>query len=143
MSNSIYKLFQRLSRFIKNIAVFSLWLAGFVIIVHSFIPHDHHSDCSVFNKENECQADNTRHPVKIPVFPFHCHALNELTFERTPSNIIVNNNIPVCDLFILSFFDSVISVSALSNLRIKGFQKPLIEKKFLLLSPFRAPPVFV
>jgi len=131
------------SRIIENIAGFSLWLAGVVIIVHSFVPHDHHSDCSVFNKENECQSDNTQHPVKIPVFPLHCHALNELTFERTPSNFVVNNDIPVCDLFILSFFDSVISASALSNIRIKDFQKPLIENEFLRLSPFRAPPVFV
>jgi len=131
------------SKVFKNIAVFSLWLAGLVIIAHLIIPHDHHSDSSVFNKGNGCHADNTQHSTKLPGFPIHCHAFNDLTFEKTSTTVIVYNDIPVCDLFILSFLDSTISVSGLSCVGIKDFQDPLIEIDLLRLSPFRAPPALV
>jgi len=125
----------------KNIAIFSLWLAGLVIMAHLLIPHDHHSDCSVFNKDNECHAGNTTHPDKSPVFPLHCHALNDLTFEKTSPVFFVSNDIPAFDLFIVSLFDSVIPVSTLSGIKIMDFHEPLIETDFLRLSPFRAPPL--
>jgi hypothetical protein len=131
------------SKVFKNIAVFSLWLAGLVIIAHLLIPHDHHSDCSVFNKENDCHADNTKLPVKSPAFPLHCHALNDLTFEKTATIFFVNNNIPTCDLFILSFVESAISASASSYINLRDFHIPLIETDFLRLSSFRAPPALV
>lgn len=143
LSRFILKWFHSVSKVFKNIAVFSLWLAGLVIIAHLFIAHDHHSDCSVFNKENDCHADNTKLPAKSPAFPLHCHALNNLTFEKTATIFFVNNNIPTCDLFILSFFDSAISVSSSSYIKIKDFQKPLIETDFLRLSPLRAPPSLI
>lgn len=132
-----------MSKVFKNIAVFSLWLAGLVIMAHLLVPHDHHSDCSVFNKDGECHAVNTIHPDKSPVFPMHCHALNDLTFEKTTITFFVNNNFPACDLFNLNFFDSVIADLDLSCIKIKDFQKPVIETDFLRLSPFRAPPSFV
>lgn len=127
-----------MSKALKNIAVFSLWLAGLVIIAHLMIPHDHHSDCSVFNEENECHATNTDHPA--PAFPIHCHALNDLTFEKASPTIVVYNDFPTCDLFTMRFFDSVISKSALSGIKIKDSQNPVIETDILCLSPFRGPP---
>jgi len=133
----------RLSKFFKNIAVFSLWLAGLVIMSHLFIPHDHHSDSSVFSKENDCHAENMKHHSKSPAFPLHCHALNDLTFEKTTTVFFANNNIPTCDLFFHSFVESVISNPASSCVNFKDFHIPLIETDFLRLSPFRAPPARV
>jgi len=131
------------SKVLKNIAVFSLWLAGLVIMAHLMIPHDHHSDCSVFSKENECHAENTKLPVKTPVFPIHCHALNDLTFEKASVIIAVHNDFVTCDLFTVSFFDSAISNFDLPGIKIKVFTKPILETDFLRLSPFRAPPSYV
>ena len=132
-----------MSKVFKNIAVFSLWLAGLVIMAHLAIPHDHHSDCSSLSQENECHADNTKLPVKAPVFPIHCHALNDLTFEKASVIFVVHNDLVTCDLFTVSFFDSAISTFDLPGIKIKDFPKPLLETDFLRLSPFRAPPSFV
>jgi hypothetical protein len=131
------------SKVFKNIAIFSIWMAGLVIVAHLLIPHDHHSDSSVFSKDNECRADNTKLPVKAPIFPFHCHALNDLTFEKTTPSFVIYNNFPVCDLFTIDFLDSVIPKTVSSRIRIKDFQTPVIETDFLRLSHFRAPPALV
>ena len=133
-------IFSVVGKVLKNIAVFSFWLAGLVIIAHLMIPHDHHSECSVFNEENECHADNTKLPVKAPVFPLHCHALNDMTFEKASITIVVYKDFTACDLFTCSLFDAVISKSALSVIKIKDSQNPIIETDFLRLSPFRGPP---
>jgi len=131
------------SKALKNIAVFSLWLAGLVIIAHLMVPHDHHSDCSVFNEENECHASNTTLPATAPAFPIHCHALNDMTFEKASVTIAVYKEFTACDLFTVSFFDSAISTLDLPGIKIKDFPKPLLETDFLRLAPFRAPPSFV
>lgn len=140
---SIIICFYRMSKAFKNVAIFSLWMAGLVIIAHLLIPHDHHSDCSVFNKDNECRADNTKLPAKAPIFPFHCHALNDLTSEKATPSFVICNNFPVCDLFTFSFFDSGIPKIAFSRIRFKDFQTPVIESDFLRLSNFRAPPALI
>jgi hypothetical protein len=127
----------------KYTAVSLLWLAGLVILAHLFVAHDHHSECSVFVQADDCHANNTGHPVKSPVFPFHCHVLNDLTFEKTAPVYFVNNNIPTCDLFILNLFDSTHSVSSIPTIKLTDFQKTLIEADFLCLSLFRAPPSLI
>ena len=135
-----WKWFRNVSKVFKNIAVFSLWLAGLVIMAHLAIPHDHHSDCSGLSQESECHADNTKLPVKAPVFPIHCHALNDLTFEKASVIFVVHNDLVTCDLFTVSFIDLAISTLDLPGIKIKDFPKPLIETDFLRLSPFRGPP---
>jgi hypothetical protein len=127
-------------RVFKHIAVFSLWLAGLVIIAHLMIPHDHHSDDAVFNKENHYHAENTKLPVKAPIFPIHCHALNDLTIEKASHLFFSYNDFPTCDLFTLCFFESVVPKSVSSYIQTRDFQNPVIETDFLRLSPFRAPP---
>lgn len=132
-----------MSKVFKNIAIFSLWFAGLVIMAHLAIPHDHHSDCSVFSKENECHADNAKLPVKSPVFPIHCHALNDLTVEKASVIYIVHNDLSTCDLFTVSSFNLAISALDLPGIKIKDFPEPLLETDFLRLSSLRAPPSFV
>jgi hypothetical protein len=131
------------SKVFKNIAVFSLWIAGLVIIAHLLIPHDHHSDCSVFNNDNECHAQNTAHHDKSPAFPMHCHALNDLTFEKASNTFLIYSDIPTCDLFILNRFDSCLPDSDLSCIKIKDFHIPLIETDLLHSCLFRGPPALV
>lgn len=132
-----------MSKGFKNIAVFSLWLAGLVIVAHLFIAHDHHSDSTISDKEGICHSNKTEQPTKSSGFPLHCHALNDITFNKVSTIIFVHNDIPTCDLFITCFFDSVISATTLSGIKIKDFQKPIIVTDFLRLSPFRAPPSLV
>ena len=129
-----------MSKVFKNIAVFSLWFAGLVIIAHQMVPHDHHSDASVFNMGNACHANQPEQPAKSPAFPLHCHALNDLTFEKTSTTFVVNQNVSPGDIFILSFFDSNIYDFALLSVNIGDFQKPFIDIDFLRLSSLRAPP---
>ncbi len=127
----------------KNMAVFSLWLAGLVIIAHLLIPHDHHCESNIFTKDDACHADNAGHPHKSPVFPLHCHALNDLTFEKTSPVFVVDNNVLNCDLFVQSFIDSNITPYYSSVFKIRDYQIPLIDIDFLRLSHFRAPPSLV
>ncbi|MEI6678963.1 MAG: hypothetical protein WCL21_10175 [Mariniphaga sp.] len=124
----------------KNIAVFSLWLAGLVIMIHLLIPHDHHSEASVLSKEEVCHAGNTGHPANSSGFPIHCHVLNDLTFEKTSPYFAVYNYFPTCNLLISNFSDFSLATSASYGNRIKDFQKPFKESDFLQLSSFRAPP---
>jgi hypothetical protein len=131
------------SKVLKNIAVFPIWLAGLVIIAHLMIPHDHHSDCSVFSKENQCHADNTKIPVKAPVFPIHCHALNDLTFDKTSVTFVIYNNFQTFDLFLFSFLETSIAKSEVCRISRKDFQSPIIVTEFLRSSPFRAPPTLI
>jgi hypothetical protein len=128
------------NKIFRNTACFSLWLSGFVIIAHLVIPHDHHSDCSLPVNQESCHSGNIEHPEKTHSFPFHCHALNELTFERTSFNIAIFNDIPTCQLFISDFIESTGSTTTLSYLKILDSQKPFIEADLLLLAPYRAPP---
>jgi hypothetical protein len=131
------------SKWSKNIAVFTLWLAGFVIIAHLLIPHDHHFDSSSLSKDDSCQTENTQHPAKTPGFPFHCHGLNDLTFEKISSNLVVSQVIPIFDLFPVSLSDAVITTSNSLDSKIKDFHKPLIDIDFLRLSLLRAPPAMI
>jgi hypothetical protein len=131
------------SKAIKNIAVFSLWLAGLVIITHLLIPHDHHFDSSACSKEEVCQANNTKHPVKTPGFPLHCHGLNELAFEKMSFNVVVNQNFPTCLLFIAGFINSGIQASGGTSIKLKDFSNPFTDHDFLRLPPFRAPPSLI
>jgi hypothetical protein len=131
------------SKWSKNIAVFSVWLAGLVIIAHLLIPHDHHFDSSAFSKDDSCQTENTKHPAKTPGFPFHCHSLNDLAFEKISYNLVVSQVIPIFDLFLVSFSDSVITASNSLDSQIRDFHKPLIDIDFLRLSLLRAPPAMI
>ena len=115
-----------------------------IIIAHLIIPHDHHSDSSVFSKYELCQNKNVdHHPIKSHGFPFHCHSLNDLTFEKNTTVIPVFTDIPLINFYIPDFVNSDIPDSPLSDIRIKDFHKPLIDIYFLRLAPLRAPPSLI
>lgn len=61
-----------------------LWTACFLMLVHSMIPHDHHSTDDFGLKDISCSyPDNSDHQHKHhDNLPGHCHALNDLTYEK-------------------------------------------------------------
>jgi len=130
------------SKLFKNTAIFTIWLAGLVILAHLLVPHDHHSDSYVFNKENVYHLNDIEHPVKTPIVPFHCHAFNDLTVEKM-SMVISAGTFPTCDLFMISFLDSFIKDPGSVCFHVSDSHNRLIEKDFLRLSPLRAPPSVV
>lgn len=133
-----------MSRNSKNIAVYSLWIVGVIIIAHLLIPHDHHSDCSVFNNHELCQNNIfDHHPLKSHGFPIHCHSLNDLTLEKIATVLPVCNGIQSINLFIPGFVNQDIPDSPLSEIRIKDFHKPLLDTYFLRFAPLRAPPSLI
>jgi hypothetical protein len=127
----------------KNIAIFSLWFAGLVILAHLFIPHDHHPDCYVSGNQEACHAGNAGHPINSHGFPLHCHALNELTIEKTATVLFVPCNIPTCNLFFLSFAESIVPEIPCPGVRIKDLHKPVADSDYQRLSSFRAPPSLI
>ena len=69
-----------MTRIIKKIQFFFLFLAISVLNAHMIIPHDHHIADSdhVLVTHVRYQKTATRHPG----FPPHCHAFNDLTSEK-------------------------------------------------------------
>jgi hypothetical protein len=130
------------SKVFKNTAILTIWLAGLVILAHLVIPHDHHSDCYVFNKENTFHLNDIEHPVKTPIIPFHCHSLNVLTVEKM-STVIVAGNFPTCDLLLIRFLNPYIKDNGSVSIPIDDSYNRLIETDLFRLSPLRAPPSVV
>jgi hypothetical protein len=124
----------------KNTMIFPLWLAGLVIIAHLFIPHDHHSETSVFNMEEACHSKGNDSHHHSPFQPFHCHALNDLAFKNSSQVFVADPNFPICELSVLCFFDSETSASKLSKTILKDFRISLKDNDFSVSSPLRGPP---
>ena len=57
-----------------------LLIAGWVIILHMFIPHDHHYDIAteIGHHHNDKNSTNEN--------PFHCHYFNNIDFDIVKSN---------------------------------------------------------
>ena len=73
-----------------------------------------------------------------PVFPFHCHALNDLTFEKTNS-LVVFQTISYVRPFCSKFFEADILVAELDEIHPHDYQETTNQDRFSPLSPFRAP----
>ena len=70
-----------MSKIIKYIPVFSLWLAGLALVGHLIIPHDHHLAESSVNQEETCPVSNDN-SGNHHGFPVHCHAFNDIAAEK-------------------------------------------------------------
>jgi hypothetical protein len=127
-----------MSKFLKHIPVFSLWLAGLVLCAHLIIPHDHHiTDASVIEEENCPASDNeSGHHSGLPV---HCHAFNDLVSEKFRTYQILpeiqyNLNAFSCSYEEITFDLHIYCV------RIFDLQKPHIDSYALEFFLLRAPP---
>ena len=127
-----------MSKILKYVPVFFLWLAGLTLSAHLIIPHDHHSAGEPLNQENNCPASDNNNNHKSG-FPIHCHALNDLATEKSKPYHISKN---VQFSFIESGRFSDISASELNLLFVSFFdlQKPAFDSFILESSLLRAPP---
>jgi len=127
-----------MSKIIKNIPVFFLWLAWLVITAHVIIPHDHHSADSFTAKEDACPFSNGK-TGQSSGFPIHCHAFNDLASEKA-STYFLTENIRYNDVSISGFPDALTFELQVSCITIIDLQKPFTDSHLLELSPLRAPP---
>jgi hypothetical protein len=70
-----------MSKLIKYIPVFSLWLAGLALVTHLIIPHDHHLAEACANQEETCPVSD-KNTGNHHGFPVHCHAFNDIASEK-------------------------------------------------------------
>jgi hypothetical protein len=130
-----------ISRFVKNIRVFFLLLAGLALNAHMIIPHDHHLAESVAGSENDCPVSDgeTSHHTGFPV---HCHAFNDLTSEKVRSNHITTY-IKYSFLIISSLSDATAKELHFSCRSISDFREPFPDSFLLEYSSLRAPPSLI
>jgi hypothetical protein len=71
----------KMGKILRNISIFSFWLAGMALVAHLVIPHDHHISDTFSDQNNNCPAERpvTEHHNG---FPIHCHAFNDLAAEK-------------------------------------------------------------
>lgn len=125
-------------KIIKNIPVFSLWIAALAFCTHLIIPHDHHLVESVNNQEESCPATNgeTGHRTG---FPIHCHAFNDMASEKA-TTFVLKEHIQSIDLSFNCFTDFYVFDLQKSLLTVSDFREPFPDPFLLELYQLRAPP---
>jgi hypothetical protein len=127
-----------MGKVIKNISVFSLWLACLAIVAHMVIPHDHHLSESVAGQADACPAsDNkTGHKTGLPI---HCHALHDLTSDKVykVQNIRVAQNIVFENT---NWSDITTFKNQFPGITIIDLPEPFFDSYLPELSPLRGPP---
>jgi hypothetical protein len=125
-------------RIIKNIQIFFLLLAVFVLNAHMIIPHDHHQADSDFCNENPYPSSKTgtTHHTGLPG---HCHAFNDLTSGKASFNFI-NKLIPVREVILNNVFEAKIAEGQFSDTRFVDVSDLTVLKGLPGLSFLRAPP---
>lgn len=127
-----------MSKILKNLPVLFLWIAGFIFIAHSFIPHDHHIPGTFSNQDGECPASDNTSGHRSD-FPMHCHAFNDSALEKSKPYHLSQN-------IQFNFFALIISLSSSdielesSCINITYLFKPVFDSYILELSLLRAPP---
>lgn len=71
----------KLGKFVRKVAVLLLWLAVIIVMAHSVVPHDHHTEFSVSIPDTSCNAHENR-PGNHHPLPIHCRAFNDLVCEK-------------------------------------------------------------
>ena len=127
-----------MSKILKNLPVLFLWIAGFIFIVHSFIPHDHHIPDTFSNQDEKCPASNNTSGHSSD-FPMHCHAFNDLASEKSKPYHLSENIQYNFFALIISFGSSDPELQS-SCINITYLFKPVLDSYILELSLLRAPP---
>ena len=127
-----------MSKVIKNIPVFFLWLAGLSVCAHLIIPHDHHLVESVTSQDESCPVSNNK-PGHHTGFPIHCNAFNDLATEKA-TTFVLNKNIQSDDLSFSSFPDALAVELQISIISVFDIREPFSDPSFLRLSRLSAPP---
>ena len=126
-----------MSKILKYISGFSLWIAGLALSAHMLIPHDHHITDSLSNQDKNCS--NSNNSSNKSGFPIHCHAFNDLASEKSrPIQITQNIQVSFVTFGILT--DTSAFKLHGSFISLTDFQKPIFDSFTLELSLLRAPP---
>jgi len=127
-----------LKRISGHINTILMGLAIAVIILHLFIPHDHHPDAFYAETDTDCtshQESETR-----STFPGHCHALNDLAFDKSRQSVanvqhFLNSDLPVAEHAL-----SIPSQASFSKLLFSDQSNAPLQDQILSLFLLRAPP---
>jgi hypothetical protein len=134
-----YQAFSMLTRIVRNFGVLLLLLAALALVGHMIIPHDHHLVESDFLQEGTCPAsNNSTHPHNG--LPFHCHAFNDLSTEKTVTYAVIRNS-QCRDFVTISVFDLAVTDLQLPCSRFLEILKLPVNSFILELSSLRAPPL--
>jgi hypothetical protein len=127
-----------MSKIIKGMSVFSLWLAGLIFTAHLLIPHDHRLPDLFTTNEDSCPSSHgkTGHNSGFPV---HCHAFNDLVSEKVNIYVLLKN-VQSDDMSTGCYPDTFTDKLQVSGIIIPDIQKFFPESYLLELSPLRAPP---
>ena len=127
-----------MSKIIKLISVFSLWLAGLIFTAHLLIPHDHRLPDLFTANENSCPSSHGKTGHNSG-FPFHCHAFNDLVSEKVNIYVLLKD-VQSYDMSTGCYPDTFTDKVQVFGIIIPDIQKPFLESFLLELSPLRAPP---
>ena len=126
----------------KYIAVFSLWVASLIILVHLFIPHDHHNDNSFIETDGTCTSHENESETRS-AFPTHCHAFNVLAFENNKTSVVPTQEFPVSEFISSENTDPVLCYPTGIILQYSDLKELQQNAAFKKLSLLRAPPSLV
>jgi hypothetical protein len=122
----------------KHTTVFPVSLAILVILLHMFMPHDHHLDTSFTDTDQSCNSHENETENRS-TFPAHCHAFNILDFEKSRASVNTSHEFTTSDFHTVEITSGLIA----TNLRYSDFLELPLTVDFQKLSLLRAPPSLV
>jgi hypothetical protein len=127
-----------MTRIIKIIQFFFMFLAVSVLNAHMIIPHDHHIADSGSCHDNSFPVSKNGH-TRHPGFPPHCHAFNDLTTEKAITYQVIKQ-VQANDFMSGSIHCNAASAIQLSWIRIVDVLNQPVISCLPELSSLRAPP---
>jgi hypothetical protein len=127
-----------LKRLAGHINTFLMGLAIAVIILHLFIPHDHHPDAFYAETDTDCTSHSESE--NRTTFPGHCHALNDLAFDKSRISVANVQYLPHSDLPAVEKAFSIPAQASFSELLFSDQRNAPFQDQTLSLFLLRAPP---
>jgi hypothetical protein len=126
------------TRICKSIPKMLLLLAGFIIISHLIIPHDHHTSFQKNSTRDSCPLSDEK-TGHHPLFPAHCHAFNDMAADKFSPVAIPQLKLNGI-MTIIWFPDYVIPGIQVSHTILPASDKPFYQIFVPDSFPLRAPP---
>jgi hypothetical protein len=124
-----------MSKLFKKIKILLLLIAGFVILAHLFVPHDHHYDFS-------SNVEHHHHDNSSENEPFHCHFFNNIELSKVRTNSFVNKIKYLPILYTLTFPDLLdIDINNEFSNNIVTNDNPPNYRIIICISPTRGSPL--
>lgn len=123
----------------KNISIALVWLAGLILFNHAVLPHHHHFD-SLFSHQNNTECSNSQSEEQNEDSDSHCHAFNDIIFEKVNSLLVQTQNVSNYNLFYVSSKVTSGVVIESTDLFYLSFNIVPPRQYFYTNSSLRAPP---